>query len=187
MMKRKDDIDLNKIDIKKHTFILEAGTILKKVTLVEHNPLYPTGQETRNSKNPNSLTALQFQEQFLNGKGYIAGTGPIFSSVLLTTAEKEFGKHHNAEEVKHSVAYNMKILQDIPYIDTISICESERVDPTPDSDSKNEEFFHRFYGLPFSAQALKQKSAIDPEGVNFVFYPDNIPDFSKKVFAERIS
>jgi hypothetical protein len=180
-MRTKDDIDLRKIDISKHTFILKPGEKIYRTTIGTYALDIPTGQENRNAKNPNNLSIEQFQEKCRQGLGSVAGTGNYFYSIASSTAKMEVEKNYGAEAMKSAHAHYALILKPISCIDTISICESEGVDPTPDPDQKKEKFFHLFYGKPYCAQALKQKSAVDPNGINIVFYPDNIPDFENSI------
>jgi len=181
-MKKLDDINLSKIDINKHTFILKAGTILFRVIIGTYDPRIPTGQENRCAKNPNNVTPQQYQTFFLDGHGAVCGTGNVFFSLTEITASKEVKKRYSADKLSLAVAHKIILNKDIPVVDTISICSSEGVDPTPGED---QQFWHYFYGPPIRAQALKLKSSVDPGGENIVFFPDNIPDYLNTISKEN--
>lgn len=177
------DIDLSKIDISKHSFILKAGEVLTRVIKGKYNPLIPTGQENRYAKNPNNVSPEKYQEEFWKGNAAICSTGNICTVRLWETAFKEV-LSRNDGNLEKAVAYRLTILKDIYGIDTISICSSEGIDPTPKEEA---DFWHSFYGPPFKAQALRCRSAQDPDGENIIIFPDNIPDYFNVFSYEEYS
>jgi hypothetical protein len=101
----------------------------------------------------------------------------------LMTAFKEVLKRKDVN-LEEAIAYKLTFLKDIYGIDTISICLSENIDPTP---KEKVDFWHSFYGPPFKVQALRCRSAQDPEGENIIIFPDNIPDYLTIVSFEEYS
>lgn len=179
-----DRINLTKISLDKHTFILKAGTVLYRVIIGHYDPKIPTGQQNRCAKNPYDLEIPQYQRAFLVGQGAICGTGNNFCSISLATAYKEVEKHYGPEALKFSVAHKIVLRKDITAIDTIYICISEGINPTPGEDHP---FWHSFYGPPIQAQALKLKSCVDVRGENIVLFPHNIPDYLNSISSEECS
>ncbi|MFH2139009.1 MAG: hypothetical protein ABII88_10975 [Candidatus Omnitrophota bacterium] len=175
-----EDIDLTKVDISKHTFILKADTVLSRVIIGNYDPKIPTGQAHRYAKNPNNASIATYQNEFLSGNGVQCSTGSTCVAVLLTTALME--AHKRTGTLKSAIAHKIKVLKDVTCIDTISICLSENADPTPNKDAN---FWHSFYGPPIKAQALRCKSAEDPKGENIILFPDNIPDYLKVISSEE--
>ncbi len=180
--KRVKDIDLSKVDLTKHSFVLKAGTELSRVIIGNFNPIIPTGQENRYAKNPHNVSIGEYQDAFWQGQTVTCGTGNNCLSIQLVTAYREVLKRHVSLE--STVAYKAIFSKDIVGIDTISICLSEGIDPTPKEDDN---FWHSFYGPPIHAQALRCRSAQDPTGVNIIIFPDNIPDYLSSVTSRPCS
>lgn len=176
-----EDIDLSKANIDKHTVILKAGTPVYRAMIGSYDPKIPTAQENRCAKNPNSVTPEQYQKAFFDGKSVACGTGNIFASIFSGTCLEEIKKRFGINKLKLAVVHKIVFKTDIPCIDTISLCLSAGVDPTPGEDNP---FWHYFYGPPVRAQALKIRSSVDPSGENIVFFPDNIPDYLNIVRSE---
>lgn len=170
--KKVEDIDLSKVDFTKHSFVLKAGTELSRVIIGNFNPIIPTSQENRYAKNPHNVSIEEYQDAFWQGQAVTCSTGNNCLSIQLVTAYREVLKRHLSLE--STVAYKVIFSKDILVIDTISICLSEGVDPTPKEDDN---FWHSFYGSPIHAQALRCRSAQDPSGENIIIFPDNIPDY----------
>lgn len=180
--RRVKDIDLSKLVLAKHSFVLKAGTELSRVIIGNFNPLIPTGQENRYAKNPHYVSIKEFQDAFWQGQAITCSTGNACSSMQLVTAYREVLKKHGSLEL--TSAYKVTFSKDILVIDTISICLSEGVDPTP---KEEDDFWHSFYGPPIHAQALRCRSAQDPAGENIIIFPDNIPDYLSNVTAKPCS
>ncbi len=177
------DIDLSKIDVSKHSFILKAGEILTRVIIGKYNPVIPIGQENRYAKNPNNISIEEYQKNLWEGNAAICSTGNICTvRTSLIVALKEVYKFSG--DFEKAVAYKLTFSKDISVIDTISICLSENVDPTPKDDDN---FWHSFYGPPFHVQALRCRSARDSNGENITIFPDNIPDYLNIVSYEKYS
>ena len=179
-----DDIDLKTIDLKKHTLVLKPGEILYRVIIGPYNPVIPTGQENRCAKNPHNATPDEYIRELFSGNGAHCSTGSTISCNILHVAYNEVLKHNPPEKIETWVAHKIKVLKDIPVINTISICLSSGVDPTPGGDHP---FWHSFYGPPIRAQAIKFKSSVDPSGENTVFFPDNIPDYFDSISSVQCS
>jgi len=181
-MKRLEDIDLSKNNVDKHIFILKAGTPVYRAIIGSYDPKIPTGQENRFAKNPYNINPQQFQELFVDGQTITCGTGNACCSFFPETCLKEIAKRHGVDKLQFAVVHKIIFEKDIPTIDTISLCLSSEVDPTPREDHP---FWHSFYGPPIRAQALKIKSSVDLDGENIVFFPDNIPDYLNIVSSEK--
>lgn len=181
-MKRLEDIDLSKSNIDKHTFFLKAGSPVYRAILGSFDPKIPTGQENRCAKNPHNVGPDQYQASFFDGQAVTCSTGNVFCSLSKETSLKEVAKWHGADKLQFAVIHKITFKKDIPCIDTVCLCLSVGVDPTP---GKNHPFWHNFYGPPIRAQALKLKSSVDPSGENIVFFPDNIPNYLNIVSSEE--
>ena len=176
------DIDLSKIDINEHSFVIKAGTELARIIIGNYNPLIPTGQENRYAKNPHDVSINEYQDAFWQGQAITCGTGNTCLSIQLVTAYREVLKKRGSLE--SAIAYKVTFLKDILAIDTISICLSEGVNPAPKED---DDFWHSFYGPPIKAQALRCRSAQDPDGENIIIFPDNIPDYLNSLTYKKCS
>ena len=174
------DIDLNKVDVSKYSEVLPAGTQLYRVIDGPHDPTVPTGQKHRFAKNPFNVKPPQFQEAFKQGNAFLIGTGALGTSFQVDTAYREALKGKDSQE---AVGYTIVFLKDITVINTIAICFDEKVDPVP---KEQAEFWHSFYGPPIKAQAIRCKSAQDPNGENIIIFPDNIPDYLNIVTSKKI-
>lgn len=175
-------IELTKVDLTKHNFVLKAGTELSRVIIGNFNPLIPTGQENRYAKNPNNVSIGEFQNAFCQGTSVKSSTGNICLSLQLSTAYKEVFK--KCDNIESMVAYKITFLKDIIGIDAISLCLSEGAEPTPKEDDS---FWHSFYGPPIYAQALRCRSIQDSAGENIIIFPDNIPDYLSSVSSKPYS
>ena len=181
-MKKLQDIDLTKDNVDMYISILKAKTPVYRIIIGAYDPKIPTGQENRCAKNPHNVDHQQYQTLFANAQAVTCSTGTVFCSFVLETGFKEVAKRYSTDKLKFAVAHKITFKKDIPFIDTVSLCLSAGVDPTPGEDHP---FWHSFYGSPIQAKALKLKSSIDPNGENIVFYPDNIPDYLNIVSSEE--
>lgn len=182
MVRTVKDIDISKIDLIKHTYILKAGTELSRVIIGNFNPSISTGQENRYAKNPYNVSIDQFQDAFYKGTAVACGTSNVCLSVQLVTALR--GVYKKYGNLESAVVYKVTFFKDISVIDTISLCLSEGVEPTPKEDV---DFWHGFYGPPIRAQALRCRSAQDSDGENIILFPENIPDYINCITCKKYS
>jgi len=181
-MGKLEDVDLSQNNVDKYVFILKTGTPVYRAIIGSYDPKIPTGQENRCAKNPYGIDPQQFQALFADAQTLTYGTGTVSCSFFSDTCLKEVAKRHGIGKLQFAVVHKIIFKKDIPVVDTISLCLSAGVDPTPREDHP---FWHYFYGPPMRAQALKLKSSVDPNGENIVFYPDNISDYINIVSSEE--
>ncbi len=166
-MGKLENIDLSKSNVDKYIGILKAGVPVYRIIIGPYDPKIPTGQENRCAKNPRNVDPQQYQALFADSQFATCGTGNVFCSFALETASRELEKRYDADKLQFAVAHEIKFKKDIPFIDTVSLCLSAGVDPTPGEDHS---FWHSFYGPPIHAQALRCRSAQDPAGENIIIF-----------------
>ena len=179
MRKKKiDDIDLDSVDLSKHTKVIPSGTKLYRIVLKGIDPLKPTGKENRFASEPPGYTFEKYQAALQDDIAIITGTGSTSLCTTVRTARLEIGSDWVNRET-----YKITLISDIEIVDMDSICEAERIYERHTGERTG--IWHEFYGKKI--KGLRYRSSKNPDDYNIVIFPDWFKEFHNIVKVEKIN